>query len=200
MFKLELNMAEENQKNTLLDAAAKLLEESKQPEKITSRQIAACAGVNAAMINYYFGSKETLMSKAVAKILDATSEIFQSPPEPSAPPKERLRQILRKICQTVVKYRRYTKIYVPHLLLEDEINLPLYVLPEIREHFGVRRSETECRIIAYEMVSFLQLAFYRSDAFLRYAGMNLSEERACDRLIDWELEQFLPEGNHDESD
>lgn len=186
-------MAEENQKKALLDAAIKLLKEADSPEKITSRQIAARAGENAAMINYYFGSKDTLMSQAVGEILDVAADVFRSPPNPSDPPKERLRQILRQICKTVLKYQRYTKIYVPHLLLEDEINLPFYVLPQIREHFGPRKSETECRIIAYQMVSFLQLAFYRSNGFLHYAGIDLSKEYACDKLIDWEIEEFLPE-------
>lgn len=147
------------------------------------------------MINYYFGSKDALVSQAVGEILDEASGVFRSPPNPSDPPKERLRQILRQICKVVLRYQRYTTIYVPHLLLEDEINLPLYVMPEIREHFGTGRSETECRVIAYQMISFLQLAFYRSKEFLRYAGINLSEEKTCDRLIDWELELLLPEGN-----
>jgi len=186
-------MSEENQKQALLDAAKALMEEAEKPEKITSRQIAARAGVNAAMINYYFGSKETLLSQAVGEILEVASGLFQSPPNPADPPKERMRQILGEICQLVLKYRQYTKILVPHLLMEDEISLPQYVLPEIREHFGAHKSEVDCRIIAYEMISFLQLAFYRSDAFMRYTGINLSEERACNMLIDWELEQFLPE-------
>jgi hypothetical protein len=43
------------------------------------------------------------------------------------------------------------------------------------------------------MISFLQLAFYRSDAFSRYTGMDLSEEEACRKLIDTELELLLPE-------
>lgn len=184
---------EENRKDALLDATIELLKESERPETITSRQIAARAGVNIAMINYYFGSKEKLESRAVEKILDDAAAIFQTPPNPSDPPKERLRQILKQICQIVLKYQRYTKIYVPHLLLEEEISLPMYVFPEIREHFADRRSDMECRVIAYEMISFLQLAFYRSDAFLRYAGMDLSEESASDWLIDWELELFLPE-------
>lgn len=184
---------EETKKQALLNATVELLKKSDQPEAITSRQIAACAGVNAAMINYYFGSKNDLESQAVEKILDDAAKIFQTPPNPADPPKERLRQILKQICRVVLKYRRYTKIYVPHLLLEDEISLPLRVFPEIREHFGNRRSDTECRILAYEMISFLQLTFYRSDAFLRYAGMNLSDENALNWLIDWELELFLPE-------
>lgn len=182
-------------KQALLEAAKELLQESEKPEELTSREIAARAGTNAAMINYYFGSKEKLLSEAVGDILDLAAGIFRAPPEPSVTPKERLRGILLQICEVVLKYRRYTKIYVPHILLEDEISLPLRVLPEIRAHFGGKRSETECRIIAYQMISFLQLAFYRSDAFLRYAGMDLSESEACEALIDLEFEFFLPEGN-----
>lgn len=190
-------MKDENQKAALLKATKRLLEEAEQPEKVTSRQIASRAGVNLAMINYYYGSKEALTSQAVSEILDVSAGIFQTPGNPSESPKERLRHILREICKTVVKYQRYTKLYVPHLLLEDEITLPQLILPEIRDHFGTRRSETECRIIAYEMISFLQLAFYRTDAFMRYTGMNLTKEGTTIELIDWELELFLPDSGKD---
>ncbi len=191
-------MKDENQKDALLKAAIELLEEAEQPEKVTSRQIAGRAGVNLAMINYYYGSKEALTSQAVSEILDVSAGMFQSPGNPSETPKERLRHILIEICQIVVKYQRYTKIYVPHLLLEDEITLPQLVLPEIRDHFGAKRSETECRIIAYEMISFLQLTFYRTDAFMRYAGINLAIESEVVELIDWELELFLPDSGKDD--
>lgn len=186
-------MPEEELKTALVNAAVSLMEEAERPEKITSRQIAARAGTNAAMINYYFGSKDALLAKAVEKILDAASGLFRTEPGSADPPKERLRRILKQICLVVLKYRRFTKVYVPHLLLEAPIDLPLFILPEIRQYFGPNRSEAECRTAAYEMVSFLQLAFYRSEEFLRYAGVDLSEESACDKLIDWELDQFLPE-------
>lgn len=186
-------MSEENQKQALLEAAKALMEEASEPEKITSRRIGERAGVNAAMINYYYGSKDALLSQAADEILGLAAGIFRSPPNPSAPPKERLRQILGEVCLQVLKYRQYTKILVPRLLLEEEISLPQYLLPEIREHFGAQKSEIDCRIIAYEMVSFMQLAFYRLEAFMRYTGINLSEESACFMLIDWELNQFLPE-------
>lgn len=84
--------------------------------------------------------------------------------------------------------------------MEDEIDLPLYVFPEIRKHFGNRRSDMEDRIIAYEMISFLQLVFYRSDAFLRYVGMNLPDENVSNWLIDWELELFCRRERDHESD
>ena len=186
-------MKDENQKDPLLQATIALLEEAKQPEKVTSRQIAERAGVNLAMINYYFGSKDALIAHAVSAILDVSSEIFKSPIDPADAPKERLRKILRQICLVVIKYRRYTRLYVPHLLLEEEITLPQYILPEIRAHFGGSRNETECRIIAYELVSFMQLAFFRDDAFLRYSGLNLSDESTANRLLDLQLDLFLPD-------
>jgi AcrR family transcriptional regulator len=192
MFNWRNDMKDENQKVALLKATIELLEEADKPEKVTSRQIASRAGVNLAMINYYFGSKDALTSQAVSKILDVAAGIFKSPVNPSKSPKKQLRYILREICQIVVKYQRYTKLYVPHLLLEDEITLPQLILPEIRNHFGTKRSEAECRIIAYEMISFLQLAFYRTEAFMRYTGIDLTKENKVIELIDWELKQFLP--------
>lgn len=192
-------MKDENQKAALLKATIELLEEADRPEKVTSRQIASRAGVNLAMINYYFGSKDVLTSQAVSKILNVAAGVFQSPANLLESPKERLRYILREICQIVVKYQRYTKLYVPHLLLEDEITLPQLVLPEIRNYFGTGKSEAECRTIAYEMISFLQLAFYRSEAFMRYTGIDLTKENKVIELIDWELEQFLPGSGKDNS-
>jgi AcrR family transcriptional regulator len=191
-------MPDESPRAALLKATVALLEEAEQPEKVTSRQIASRAGVNLAMINYYFGSKEALTFQAVSEILNAAAGVFQSPADPSKSPKERLRQVLGEICRIVVKYQRYTKLYIPHLLLEDEITLPQLVLPEIRDHFGAAKSEAECRIIAYEIISFSQLAFYRADAFKRYTGIDLTTEDAVVRLVDWELEQFMPGSGKDE--
>lgn len=185
-------MKDENQKAALLKATIELLQEAEKPEKVTSRQIASRAGVNLAMINYYFGSKEALTSQAVSEILAVAAGVFQSPADPSKSPKERLRDILREICQVVFKYRRYTKLYIPRLLLEDEITLPQLILPEIRSFFRQGKSEAECRIIAYEMISFLQLAFYRTEAFIRYTGIDYTKEDKVIELIDWEIEQFMP--------
>lgn len=186
---------EKEVRQALLTAAEDLLQTREKPEGITSREIAAAAGTNAAMINYYYGSKEKLLTEAVEEILDLSSEVFRTPTEPSVPPKEKLRKILKRVCAVVLRYRRFTRVYVPHILLEDEISLPLLILPEIREHFGTGKDEAECRVIAYQMVSFLQLVFYRAEDFLRYTGMSLSEEEACGRLIDLELDLFLPEGD-----
>jgi Bacterial regulatory proteins, tetR family. len=52
MEKRDLNAT----RKSLINAAEELLKDCHSPEEVTSRKIAAQAGVNAAMINYCFGS------------------------------------------------------------------------------------------------------------------------------------------------
>jgi len=47
-------MQSDNAKDLLIQATMKLLSESKNPNKVTARQIANEADANLSMINYYF--------------------------------------------------------------------------------------------------------------------------------------------------
>jgi AcrR family transcriptional regulator len=61
----------------IIEAARRLFVE-KGMKKTTVRQIAAQAGMNVAMVNYYFGSKENLCSAVYGEALQLISErIFQ---------------------------------------------------------------------------------------------------------------------------
>jgi AcrR family transcriptional regulator len=179
-----------NSKEQLILAAIKLLSESDEPSTITARQIAAEAGTNLAMINYYFKSKDELLNVAIGKILESSAEDFRNPAA-NIPPKEQLRHMLCSLSETVVKYSRFTKICIPYILLQDEIKTPVYILPLIKAHFGAKKSELECRIIAYEIVSFMQLAFLRADALSQYAGLDITDEKVCSQLVDMQLNLFL---------
>jgi len=55
---------QEEQKQKLIDAARILMRE-KSYRSVTIRDIGAAAGVNSAMVNYYFGGKETLFHAAI---------------------------------------------------------------------------------------------------------------------------------------
>jgi TetR/AcrR family transcriptional regulator, regulator of cefoperazone and chloramphenicol sensitivity len=180
-------------KKALIAAVKDLLEQSDAPERITSRAIAERAGVNAAMINYYFKSKDQLLTIAVGEIIAASAELFRHAPDQALSPKERLRAALWSLSETVIRFHRYSKIYVPQILLESGIDAPLYLLPDVRQHFHGRKSESECRVIAYQLVSFLQLVFYRADEFFKYSGIDLKNQEERRKLLDEELDIFLPE-------
>lgn len=186
-------MKNDEVKERLISAAVELLQEAKKPEKVTTRQIAERAETNLAMINYYFESKDQLLTMAVGKIIEESANRFQSDADMAFSPRQRLQKMLYALCEEVVQYERYTKVYIPYLMLEDEISAPLYIVPILREYFDGKKTELECKVIAYEMVSFLQLVFFRSDAFFKYAGANLHDENMIKQLLDMQLNLFLGE-------
>ena len=183
-------MKNTNSKEQLVSATIKLLSEAEEPSEITARQIAAEAGTNLAMINYYFKSKDELLNIAIGRIIENSAEKFRTP-SADIPPKEQLREMLYFLGNLVIKYSRYTKIFVPYILLQDEIKGPFYILPYLKAYFGETKSELECRIIAYEMLSFMQLIFFRSDAFYQYTGANLTDEKTCNELVNMQIKLFL---------
>ena len=72
-------------------------------DKITIRKIAKAARVNIAMINYYFGSKENLMSQAIAVILENIKDAFKLLDETQKPPVIRLRGFLTQYAITCLQ-------------------------------------------------------------------------------------------------
>lgn len=191
-------MQKEDVRNVLIQTAKELLLESIAPEQITSRQIAARAGLNLAMINYCFKSKDELMTIAIGQIINESAGNPFYSKSGETPPLERLWNMLWDLCELVLKFQRFTKIYVPYILLKDGIEAPLYIIPILKEHFGEKKSETECRIIAYQLISFLQLIFYRSEAFHQYSGINLMNQAERKDFLKLEFHLFFNGGETNE--
>lgn len=184
-------MKNDDTKEQLILATIKLLSTSKDVTQITARQIVAEAKTNLAMINYCFKSKEILMNKAIERIIASSANSFKVIQDESISPKEHLRRILYNLCDITVSYNQFTKISIPYILMQDEISHPLDILPIIKEHFGDSKSDTECRVIAYQMVSFMQLIFLRSDDFLKYSGIDIFNVEQRNSFIDLQLNLFL---------
>jgi hypothetical protein len=83
-----------------------------------------------------------------------------------------------------IEYSELTKPTVPYLLLEGEIDLPYFILPMIKECLGDKRSEAECRMIAYQIISFSQLVFYRSGDFLKLTGIDMLDKKQRDTMFE----------------
>ncbi len=180
-------------KDQLIQATMKLLANSKNTSKITARQIAHEAEVNLAMINYYFGSKDTLLSTAVNKLIADRAVALKEIRESSIPARQKLRDFLVTLSDITIDYAELTRPTIPYLLLEGEIEVPYHILPMIKECCGDKRSETECRIIAYQLIAFSQLVFYRSSDFLKFTGIDIEDKRQRDRLFQTILDIFISE-------
>lgn len=170
-------------KEQLIQATMKLLIESKNPSKITARQIANEADANLAMINYYFSSKDALLNTAVSKLMADRANELKEIRDRNIPARQKLREFLITMADITIDYSELSKPTIPYLLLEGEIELPYYILPMLKECCSGRRSETECRIIAYQLISFSQLVFYRSGDFLKYTGVDVNDKKQRDMLF-----------------
>jgi AcrR family transcriptional regulator len=182
-------------KEQIFDATVKLLSGSKDPESITVRDIAAAAGVQLAMINYYFHSKDELLYQAVGALRNRMAgdwfSIKGKRKEMNA--YMRFREMLIALCSMSVKYSQYMRLTVEYELTKAEIAAPQYTLPLIREICGDKRSETSMRITAYEIISTLQLIFFRAEDISAYLGFDVLEHDRMVEIIDTILTIHFPE-------
>ncbi|MNM96956.1 putative DNA-binding transcriptional regulator [compost metagenome] len=180
-------------KDQLIEATRQLLLSTKTPEKITARQISQTANVNLAMINYCFGSKDELLKTVIDEIIASEFKQYAATDHGQSP-KEKLKELLYHMCEVTIKYEPITRLSVPYVLLQAPIEIPVEVLPYIKEHFEGTRDEKFCKVIAYELVSFLQVIFYRAKDFYKYAGVDIYKESELKELIDNQLDLIL--GGH----
>ena len=183
-------MANIDTRRKLIETTKEMLLTGMSPSNLTARKISSEAETNLAMINYCFKSKDELIKLAVEEIIAEEFKKY-SHDESEETPKAQLRNLLGYVCQATIKYQDLTKLSIPYLLLEEELKMPLEILPYIKKHYGSQKSELECKLLAFQLVYSLQLIFYRSDDFSKYSGINIDEIDQLKKLIDVELDLFL---------
>ncbi|MED1664977.1 TetR/AcrR family transcriptional regulator [Brevibacillus laterosporus] len=73
-------------------------------ERVTIRKIATKSETNIALINYYFGSKERLISEAVKVLLNSFQDTFTILDDLSLSPRDRLQSFLIHYVQVILQY------------------------------------------------------------------------------------------------
>lgn len=181
-------------KEKIKKAAAKLMAECENPSQVTSRAIAKEAGVQLAMINYYFGSREELLFRLFQ---DLSKEQFQGVPEifetmkSSLSPKEKLKKIHFFMITLMLDNYVYMQAILGHVLLHRDLSQGLNSLPFVIEHYKGRKTEAECKLISYEMSSTMQLAVYRHEALKEFCGLDLLKEEERKKFVEEQIDLFL---------
>lgn len=132
-------MTNQDTRNKLIVTTKHLLTDGTPLETLTARQISNEAGTNLAMINYCFKSKDELLKIAVDEIIAEEFNQHSQMNYPDKSAKEQLRELLLHVYNAMIKYRELTKLSIPYLMLNDEISLPLDILPFIKMHFGTKK-------------------------------------------------------------
>jgi AcrR family transcriptional regulator len=183
----------------LLDAVDSLITDSEDPIKVTSRQIAAVSGVQPAMINYCFGSRERLIYEVFLRKYEAalSDAKVQKIVESSLSPKDKLKKLHFVIASFLVKNYSFTKAITSFVLFERDLSKEQFSYGLVKAHYAGKtgkdkKTDTECRMIAYELSTMLQLVLYRYEDIRDNLGLDLEDPKKLRKYIDMRIDLLLP--------
>lgn len=181
-------------KSALLKAAKELMTSCEDSDEVTSRAITARAGVNLAMINYCYGSREALFYEVFKQLL---ADAQRANPQiehlmcAQLSPKERVIMLHFNMMKMMIAHFSYSKAITKYILLNRTDEMGMESLPCITEHFAGSKSEQECRFIAFELSSLHELAVLRHRELKEYYGLDLTDDAVLERYVRSSIERFL---------
>ena len=180
-------------KQQLIEATLSLMEEMDDPMQVTSRQIAARAGTKPSMINYCFGSREDLIFSVFHKeyLSILREKNITELMEREVSPKEYLRAIHYAVAECLVDNYKFTKAVTGYIIFKRDLGKESFSFPYVMKHYAGRKSEKECRLIAYELSTMMQVIIYRKDDIKRDFGIDLDNRNTLHEFIDMRLELLL---------
>lgn len=180
-------------KDKLLDAAFELMEKTEDPMAVTSREIAARAEVKPAMINYCFGSRENLIyntfQKQYLSFLNEreAEQVINS----GLPPEEVLKKLHYIVADCLIKNHTFTKAITGFVLFKRDLGKESFSFNYVKKAFDGRKTDAECKLIAYELSTMMQLIIYRKDDIKKDFGIDLEDEEQLRHYIDMRVDLLL---------
>ena len=180
-------------KDKLLESTFTLMEDLDDPLKVTSREIAAAAGVKAGMINYCFGSRENLIYQVFQKqyMSFINEKKVKKIVESDASPKDILKQLHFIVAKCLLDNPKFTKAITGFVLFKRDLSKESFSYPYVRKHYAGRRTDKECMLIAYELSSMMQLIIYRKDDIKASFGIDLNKEKELKKYIGMRIDLLL---------
>ena len=180
-------------KEKILNTTVKLLNENMNADRITVRLIANEAGVNSALINYYFHSKDALLAEAAGICMDRIAGDFFGPglASPAGDPKEALKQMIKDIADFTMKYHSISKIGVVAELRSGSVSTTRFILPVLRQIYGAQKSEAELRLIALQLLIPLQVFALDPEHYSPVLSVDVNDDSQRNTLIDRIIDNIL---------
>lgn len=180
-----MNSTEQDLRQKIIDTTKALMDEIKDVEKITVRQIAERAGVGTGLINYHFKSKDNLISIAIGDVMAQTiTRITKNDGYSHAKPDIRLRMLLKQVCDLVANDEKLTRFIILREISEGGMQAPLYLIPLLKEIFGEQKDDMQLRIAALQIIQPIQTSALNTASFHMYSGIDLKDPEQRNRYID----------------
>lgn len=184
----------ETTEQALKRAAFKLLLNCKDWSEVTARAITKEAGVNLAMINYCFGSKDALifevfqdMREQVVKCKPELLEIINS----DMPPKEKLIEGAFEMMKLMLEYYSMSQAVVKFCIFYRKLDIDDGTFSLVKEHYNGAKSDGECMMIAYELSTAHELLVLRHEELKETCGIDIRDDTVLRRIITENINKAL---------
>lgn len=168
----------------IIEITIDIIEEVSDVSKITVRQIAKRADIGIGLINYYFSSKEQLLSIAIREIMSRTAtEIIESIDEESNLA-AKLKNMIKRLYSFSSEYENLIRFSLLQCIQNGDMGAELSLIPILKEIFKDETDEMHLRIIALQIIRPIQSVSLSPAAFRLYSGIDLYNEKERDRFVD----------------
>jgi len=172
-----------NAKTKIYQATLELLASGEEASQISSRQIAAKAGVNLALVNYYYQSKENLLSEVVGNMMGKIiSQIIEDDDSSPGDAESRLRDILTSTIDVAFMHENICKIAIRTELKRGCVNSCTMIMPFLKEMF-TGYSKTDLDIIALQFMLPLHHIFLEPELYGRLLDTDFFDKQKRDQKI-----------------
>ena len=185
-----MNPDETNARKKIFQATWELIGEGKLEHQITIREIAARAGVNLALVNYYYQSKENLLSQVVATMMVNLVEQSNQTDPSETDALTRLRNMLSVTANAAFSYRNICRIAISLELKAGCENSCKLVMPLLQE-IVPEASESDLHIIALQLMLPFHHILLKPEFYNSYLDTDFFDEQKRSQTINRMTESLL---------
>ena len=184
----------ETTEQALKQAAFKLLLNCKDWSEVTARAITKEAGVNLAMINYCFGSKDALIFEVFR---DMQEQVIKCKPEllgiinSDMTPKEKLIEGAFEMMKLMLEYYSMSQAVVKFCIFNRKLDMDDGTFSLVKEHYNGKKTDGECMMIAYELSSVHELLVLRHEELKETCGIDLRDDTVLREIITENINKML---------
>lgn len=177
-------------KQKIFQTALELLDSEENADSITTRQIAQKAGVNLALVNYYYQSKGNLLSQAAGYKMGAIINQVLEHSYADADAAVRLKKLLTTTADFSFRHNEIFKIAVTGELQQGCKNSCELVMPLLKEIFA-GKNEAELRMIALQLMLPFHFIVLYPEKYGETLNVDFFDEEQRSRMINEMTDNIL---------
>lgn len=177
-------------KEKIIQTTIKLIEESgENPGVVTARKIASRAGVALGLINYHFGSKDTLIDVCVQKIINTVVFKFQPQTKAGFSPeqlsdRERLTDWAQQVFDFLFDHSAIASISILSDLQDYKLNNnSVYTQKGLAGAVKTELKGKDLHLLTFMLCSVMQTAFLARNSAGEILGYDFSKKTQRDEFV-----------------